>query len=105
MEKTAFKITLGQKVVFIQEPKNDHIESAMKLTGMQASEDNKIHYMYKMQRNLIQNILLEIDGKKYDRQPLEEVLSLKEVGALQKIIADITGMGNEIVPVIETVIL
>jgi len=97
MEKTAVRVKIGLKEIILRDPNNADIENAMKITGQQmGGVDDRYRYMFKMQQNLIKEVLISVNGDSDVRKPLEDMFTMAEISVIQKVISEISGMGNEL---------
>jgi len=95
--KTAVKITIGKKVIIARNPVNEDIENAMRITGQQmnGSEDKNL-YMFKMQDNLLKELLISVDGDTDVRKPLDDMFNLVEKTKAAAVVQKMAGLGNEV---------
>lgn len=103
----AVKIVLTSKKEVIMRPMRiSDSELAAQAVGKKAG-DNQILMQILLQKEIVKNLLLEIDGKKVtaaEREDLNELFTPAEYGQLLKVINKMSGgddLGNE--PVIEVV--
>jgi len=105
-EKTAVKITMGERVVIMRMPSNGDIENAMTLTSKQVGDEaSKYLFMFKMQDNLVKELLHSIDGNTDVRKPLGDMFSMAEIIYLKKKAGEMSGMGNEMAALEEVITL